>query len=194
MKFLFPTVIHETYVPNFDQDICVKIARQLKKEDPKGVIKSNITGWQSDFIYPNSNDYFTNVISNTLSNYFDGQKIFKNFKLNIQGYWVNINQPGALNNMHDHPDSHLAGVIWIKTNEESGKLQFRNPTSFSENRILDLYTDEFSNNHSLHAAYYIDPLPGGCALFPSHLNHWVTLNKSKEERISISFNLHLTEQ
>ena len=72
MKFLFPTVIHETKVPNFDQDTCVKIARQLKKEDSKGVIKSNITGWQSDFIYPNLNDYFTNVISNTLSNYFDG--------------------------------------------------------------------------------------------------------------------------
>ena len=32
MKFLFPTVIHETYVPNFDQDMCVKIARQLKKK------------------------------------------------------------------------------------------------------------------------------------------------------------------
>ena len=191
MKFLFPTVIHETKVPNFDQDTCVKIARQLKKEDSKGVIKSNITGWQSDFIYPNLNDYFTNVISNTLSNYFDGQKIFKDFKLNIQGYWVNINQPGALNNMHNHPDCHLAGVIWIKTNDKSGTLQFKNPTAFSENKVLQLLTDKFAKDNSLYPAYWMTTPPGCCVLFPSSLDHWVTPNESKEDRISISFNIIL---
>ena len=191
MRFLFPTVIHEIEVPNFDQDKCVKIAKQLKKKDPKGVVKSNVTGWQSKYIRSNSNDYFTNLITETLSNYFIRNKILKSFDMTLHGHWININQPGALNNMHNHPDCHLAGVIWIKTNKESGKLQFRNPTSFSENRILNLYTDEFANNHSLHVAYYIEPLPGGCVLFPSHLDHWVTLNKSTEDRISISFNIGL---
>ena len=56
MRFLFPTVIHEIEVPNFDQDKCVKIAKQLKKKDPKGVVKSNVTGWQSKYIRSNSND------------------------------------------------------------------------------------------------------------------------------------------
>ena len=62
MRFLFPTVIHEIEVPNFDQDTCVKIAKQLKKKDPKGVVKSNVNGWQSEYILSNSNDYFTNLL------------------------------------------------------------------------------------------------------------------------------------
>ena len=63
MRLLFPTVIHEIKSSNFDQDMCVKIAKQLKKKDPKGVVKSNVTGWQSKYMGSNSNDYFTNLIT-----------------------------------------------------------------------------------------------------------------------------------
>ena len=191
MKFLFPTVIHETEVPNFDQDTCVKIAKQLKKKDPKGVVKSNVTGWQSEFIYSNSNDYFTNLITETLSNYFIRNKILKSFDMSLHGHWININQPGALNNMHNHPDCHLAGVIWIKTNDKSGTLQFKNPTAFSENKVLQLLTDKFAKDNSLYPAYWMTTPPGCCVLFPSSLDHWVTPNESKEDRISVSFNIKL---
>ena len=36
MRLLFPTVIHEIKLSNFDQYLCVKISKQLKKEDSKG--------------------------------------------------------------------------------------------------------------------------------------------------------------
>ena len=50
MRFLFPTVIHDTVISNFDQDLCIRLSREVKKENPKGVEKSNIGGWQSDYI------------------------------------------------------------------------------------------------------------------------------------------------
>ena len=42
MRVLFPTIIHELVAPNFDQDLCINLSKQLKKEDPKGVEKSNM--------------------------------------------------------------------------------------------------------------------------------------------------------
>ena len=50
MRFLFPTVIHDKVISNFDQDLCIRLSREIKIEDTKGVEKSNVGGWQSDYI------------------------------------------------------------------------------------------------------------------------------------------------
>ena len=189
MRLLFPTVIHEIKSSNFDQDMCVKTAKQLKKEDSKGVEKSNTGGWQSEVFQFKKDDYFSDLISHTVGSHLRKNKIYKQIKLDFVGYWININQPGASNNMHNHPDCHLAGVIWIKTNDKSGTLQFKNPTAFSENKVLQLLTDKFAKDNSLYPAYWMTTPPGCCVLFPSSLDHWVTPNESKEDRISVSFNI-----
>ena len=69
MRLLFPTVIHEIKSSNFDQDMCVKIAKQLKKEDSKGVEKSNIGGWQSEVFQFKKDDYFRDLIFHTVGNH-----------------------------------------------------------------------------------------------------------------------------
>jgi len=189
MQFLFPTVIHQVPVQDFDQDLCITVVNALKDEEPVGVHKSNVGGWQSQFVLPKQGDYFTELIIKTLSDYFFGQKSFKKFNLNLHGYWVNINPPGASNNMHNHPGCDLAGVIWIKTNSESGSIAFRNPTGFSEGKILDLYDDEFAKQNGLYYDRHFSTPVGSCLLFPSSLDHSVSLNESNEDRISISFNL-----
>ena len=108
--------------------------KTIEKKDPKGVEKSNIGGWQSEIFQFKKDDYFSDLISHTVGNHLRKNKIYKQIKLDFAGYWININQPGALNNMHNHPDCDLAGVIWIKTNEKSGAIKFRHPNVFAENR------------------------------------------------------------
>ena len=191
MRVLFPTIIHEMVAPNFDQDLCINISRQLKKENPIGVDKSNIGGWQSDFLDFKKDDYFTNLIYDTIGNYFRENKIYKKTELEFHGYWININQPGASNNVHDHPNCDLAGVIWIKTDDKSGVIRFRHPSSFAESNSLSLYDEDFANKNEAHVGYWLGTKPGNCILFPSHLEHWVEQNKSTEDRISISFNIGL---
>ena len=191
MRFLFPTIIHEMVAHNFDQDLCINLSRKLKKENPIGVEKSNIGGWQSDFLDCKKDDYFTNLIYDTIGNYFRENKIYKKIELMFHGYWVNINQPGASNNMHCHPNCDLAGVMWIKTDDKSGVIRFRHPNIFAEQNSLSLYDEDFANKNEAHVGYWIETIPGNCILFPSHLEHWVEQNKSTEDRISISFNIGL---
>ena len=191
MKFLFPTIIHEMVATNFDQDMCVKIAKQLKKEDSKGVEKSNVGGWQSEIFQFRKDDYFSDLISHTVSNYLSKNKIYKQTELVFAGYWININQPGASNNMHNHPNCDLAGVMWIKTDEKSGSIRLRHPNVFAEQNSLDSYDEDFAKKNNIHAGYWLTTKPGDGILFPSHLEHWVEQNKSTEDRISISFNIRL---
>jgi len=189
MRVLFPTIIHEMVAPNFDQDLCIKLSRQLKKENPRGVENSNIGGWQSDFLDFKKDDYFTNLIYDTIGNYFRENKIYKKIELMFHGYWVNINQPGALNNMHCHPNCDLAGVMWIKTDDKSGAIRFRHPNIFAEQTSISLYDEDFAKKNKAHVGYWMATKPGNCILFPSHLEHWVEQNKSTEDSISSSFNI-----
>ena len=191
MRFLFPTVIHDTVISNFDQDLCIRLSREVKKENPKGVEKSNIGGWQSDYIKFKKNDYFSNLISHTVRDYFRESNIYKALRLVFDGYWININQPGALNSIHDHPGCDLAGVIWIKTDKKSGVIKFRHPNGFAENASLFFYNEDFKKKLNAYPAYWSSTKSGEGILFPSHLNHWVEENKSTEDRISISFNIGL---
>ena len=191
MHVLFPTIIHDMVAPNFDQDLCINLSRQFKKEDPKGVEKSNIGGWQSDFLDFKKDDYFSDLISDTIGNYFRETKIYKEIQLMLHGYWININQPGASNNVHNHPNCDLAGVMWIKTDDKSGLIRFRHPNNFAESNSISLYDKDFANKNGAHVGEGIETKPGNCILFPSHLQHWVEQNKSTEDRISISFNIGL---
>ncbi|BCU96450.1 MAG: hypothetical protein CM15mV12_2140 [uncultured marine virus] len=70
-------------------------------------------------------------------------------------------------------------------------LRIQQPIFFSENKVLQLLTDKFAKDNSLYPAYWMTTPPGCCVLFPSSLDHWVTPNESKEDRISISFNIIL---
>lgn len=194
MRFLFPSVIHDWQLSNFDQDLCIRLSRELKKENPKGVEKSNVGGWQSDYIKFKKNDYFSNLISHTVRNYLREINIYKELQLVFDGYWVNINQPGALNSMHDHPGCDLAGVIWIKTDKKSGIIKFRHPNHFAEHASFCFYEEDFKKKNNIYPAFWIHPKPGYCILFPSQLDHWVEENKSTEDRISISFNIELKKQ
>ena len=106
--------------------------------------------------------------------------------------WININPPGAYNLMHDHPNVHMSGVMWIKSPKDGGVIEFLNPNDFQAHTEISCYTDEFKDRNLVHHAYWIPPLEGRMVIFPSHLKHSVGENMSNEDRISVSFNITLT--
>ena len=150
---------------------------QAQKDDPVGVNNSNYGGWQSkdtgDGIV---RDFINNILSRT-SEVFTRVPVCTN-------YWVNINKPKDFNTIHNHPNSDISGVVWIKTPDECGEIYFPHPDYFQKYKEIE-HSKAFTKQGFSHV---VRPNKGDVVLFPSYLRHGVTENCSKEERISIAFN------
>ncbi len=87
---------------------------------------------------------------------------------NHNEFWFNVAKPGDSTGVHNHKDkSTLSGVFYLQVPEKSGHLFFKNGKS---NKL------EFQVK------------TGQMVLFPSSLNHYVSENRSRTERISLAFN------
>ena len=188
---LFPTIIHQFDVNDFDEikDDLIKYA-YIKRHNDAGHIISNRGGWQStSFPIENEDDVLQSFIAKCLGKF---PTIHQAIDLNVDA-WININPPGAFNVKHNHPASDLAGVLWIKAPENSGHIIFTSPYEFMSYREIHSYTDDFKEDMKYYDTYTYPPREGAMILFPSHLQHKVGMNQSSEDRISISFNISILD-
>jgi len=83
------------------------------------------------------------------------------------GFWLNAMEPGHVTTRHNHDDDDesISGVYYIHVPENSGKLRL-----FSDKTVE------------------ISPEEGCMVLFSPRLDHDVSINNSKELRLSIGFN------
>ena len=156
---LFPSIIHQFDVNDFDE-----IQNQL-----------------IDYAYQFKNKDPEGVI---YSNHGGWQS--PNFDMDA---WININKKGDFNEKHNHPNCHLAGVLWIKCPENCGDISFDSPVIYETHQEVESYMQEFKEYNNFFHNYYFTQTEGRILVFPSHLNHQVLENKSNEDRISVSFNI-----
>ena len=84
-------------------------------------------------------------------------------------FWFNIAEIGEKTGVHDHAKlASVSGVVYLKSEPLAGDLFFR------KGGITDLC---------------INPEVGKMVLFPSYLKHGVHVNKSRQKRVSLAFNL-----
>tara|TARA_Y100000361_G_scaffold135500_1_gene135441 strand:+ start:185 stop:775 length:591 start_codon:yes stop_codon:yes gene_type:complete len=194
IESLFPTVMFHWDVDSFEENKkeIIKYCYAEKKRDPQGIVKSNSGGWQSDSDHHEGSIIYS-FLKKEVSNYLSSRCIFKDeVTIDFDNMWININQKGDYNLIHNHPDCSLSGVLWIKTPENSGKLMLVNPNDFVQSRMINLFQSWVRDDYAIHNAYYMDLVPGRVVLFPSHLLHGVQSNESRQDRISVSFNISLT--
>ena len=204
MRLIFPTIIHEIKVNNFEsiQDDLINFAYQEREKDPIGVVKSNRGGWQSQPNYNTDDNILSSTIRQTIGPYF-GNGVFNNkTQITFDWLWININGKGHWNETHSHPNSNLAGVIWIKTGDITpthpngqtslGDIEFVSPHNFTSSVELDAYEGEFCRHWNSWPAYWIPPEEGKILIFPASLMHKVHANEIDQDRISASFNLNIT--
>ena len=191
---LFPSSVHRLGIDNFDdyKDQLIKETYQERDEDPIGRKVSNRGGWQSNEIdiQKCKSETLKEVIIGSLSQF---EPISQNVSM-VVGGWKNINGPGNFNCIHNHPRSHLSGVLWIKALKDSGNIVFTSPQLFNRFQELDSYTNQFKFNSNSYMTYYFPPTEGRILIFPSNLDHEVKENKSDEDRISYSFNITLIHE
>ena len=187
---LFPVSIHEFSVDGFGdiKSELIDYAYDLKDQDPDGNKISNVGGWQSKGFNVRNEDVLQNFLGRSITQI---QNIRCGVEINIYA-WVNINQTTNYNMKHNHPWSDLSGVLWIKTPDNCGKLTFESPYNFTGNKEICAYTGEYKHRTNSFLTYFYEPYEGGMLIFPSHLTHWVQPNESEEDRISVSFNITLS--
>ena len=190
VNVLFPSCIHEYVYEKFDEKELINFCYKQKEEHPDGLFNSNRGGWHSPF-YNLKND--ENIISKTLFKGL-GKSIFTSIKpnlgVNVQ-YWIMINSPNSYNTSHTHPDAHLSGVMWIKSNINSGDLLVNNPFDFTGYVECHSYIEDFRDKTGFYPTYRFNPIAGKMLAFPSSLRHEVTVNESNEDRIAVSFNVRI---
>jgi uncharacterized protein (TIGR02466 family) len=105
--------------------------------------------------------------------------------------WANILRNGGYHRMHTHPGCVWSGVYYIETGKPdadhptSGRLELYDPRTAVE--MMPMATTPFGQ------PVLIDPQPGMIVVFPSWLRHMVHPFVGKGERVTIAWNMQLTD-
>ena len=106
-------------------------------------------------------------------------------EIHMTDCWVNIMPETAAHSMHLHPNSFISGTYYVVTPAGCPGLKFEDPRLSS----LMAAPPKLPNVRDENRLYTTYPAEAGnVILFESWLRHEVAQNRTKEERISISFN------
>jgi uncharacterized protein (TIGR02466 family) len=189
----FPTPIWHFNIDNYQQlnPILLQEIQAEQERDRVGKKWSNVLGWHSknDLHQRDRFSEFTQIIQkNVLEIATFSQWDLQQFSLNITTCWAIVNGKFASNSVHNHPNSILSGVYYLKTPENCGGIYFTDPRPASQ--MLVPPVTEFNLWTFPKVSY--KPHEGTMILFPSWLLHGVEINMSEEVRICLSFNIGMS--
>lgn len=188
--YLLPIQIVSGTIEEFDRDALLEWIYDYKERNPKNDTRSNRGGYQNvDKSFFNNDPTFVphfDILKRAITSLAAEYRLIR--QVYIQSAWININHKYCYNNTHKHPGSNLSGVLWVKIPENSGTFVFEAPATY-DLEIPEHTNVQYRNQIKLHGAYEIPPREGMMILFPSYLEHYVTMNESDEDRVSIAFNL-----
>lgn len=186
---LFPSLVWSTVFDDredFNRKM-LELAYRMREQDPEGVKNTNENGWQSPNILQNL-DEFADMnlrITQACERIGESQHFIPNLVYQLQA-WVNISPPGASNKVHYHANCHFSGVYYISLDApDCGSIYFRDPRVASRMMTYPTSTPtEFTATElSMRAE------EGRMYVFPGWLEHGVDVNRSKSDRVGISFNV-----
>jgi uncharacterized protein (TIGR02466 family) len=105
-----------------------------------------------------------------------------NVNLRITQSWINYTGPEQYHHKHNHPNSFVSGVFYPQANRDTDKIHFYRD-GYPQ---IQLPPNEWNTWNS--DSWWFAVGTGDLILFPSSLSHMVETVKSKDTRISLSFN------
>jgi uncharacterized protein (TIGR02466 family) len=103
----------------------------------------------------------------------------------ITGCWANVGAPGASHIMHSHPNNYLSGVYYVRIHPGADTINFHDPRI--QTGIIRPPVTELTSRNTDQVVVRVKN--GTLLMFPAYLQHSVDPNRSKQERISVSFNI-----
>ena len=191
---LFPSPVFQFKVDNFEnlnKQLCDYIYG-LKKDDEKGIQKSNVNGWHSkNFKIEKDNVPYNFVkaihehVKEVIVDGYGWKYIPE--KVGISEIWAIINKKGTFNQSHNHPGSYLSAAYYVKAPENCGNIHFYEP-----NEVKKFQTPPVEKRTELSSTgFSIKPEEGNLLIFPSYLYHDVGKSLSDEDRVVVSFNVSI---
>tara|TARA_B100000686_G_C16271025_1_gene704057 strand:+ start:56 stop:634 length:579 start_codon:yes stop_codon:yes gene_type:complete len=183
---IFPTWIWNAHIKDniqINKDL-EKFTYELQKKDPDTELRSVVRGWQSrqNFHELEEAKPWLKATEQLFISIVSELKPEEGYCLDLDTAWLNLNPQHAENKMHIHPGADLSGVYYVKKPKDSGAIVLYDPR-------VQIYPVRTPKNEMRKDRTTIDAKAGDLLVFPGWLQHSVDTNMSKEDRISISFNL-----
>ena len=183
---LYPLFSKLVYTKNINVDT-KKILSLAKKEKFKvaGVKDSMSNHAQASvcntLLDKKSYKFLKEIILKEINFYVHNVMKYKN-NFQLTKSWLTKTENNQVSDYHQHNNSFLSAVLYIKTDENSGKIGFINFSS----SLFQLQVTEQNIWNSV--GYTFKPSDGLLLIFPSDMFHKVLRNTSKEDRYSLAMN------
>ena len=160
------------------------------QETNVSLVRSNALGYHSNNLLGGSIDNNIRKLKEAIMPHcikFGNAIDFYCDKLTMDNMWFNINLHKDYNTEHFHPNAAISGVFYTAVPEDSGNLDFIHPSDGIQYTCDETNLRTFNNRYSASNWWYPSKV-NRLFLFPGWLKHRVTVNKTKDPRISFSFN------
>lgn len=122
-----------------------------------------------------------NKLAGKVNEYIDHLKYEGSFDFSTS--WITLSKPGEESHYHSHNNAIFSGVYYLRTAKNCGKISF---CKF-EGATWGIQKTESNTYNS--TTWKIPPTTNKLVIFPSQLPHKINLNRSKEPRVSLAFNV-----
>jgi uncharacterized protein (TIGR02466 family) len=192
-KNLFPTLIWTAIFDDhekLDQQL-IGLANRMREKNPAGVANTNDKGWQSPNVIQLMPEFaeFNQRILQIARNIGESQNFRDDLEYHHEA-WININPPGARNDIHIHPNCHFSGCYYARVFPDCGSIYFRDPRMMS----LMLRPPITQATQFMATEVRMRPEAGRIFVFPAWLEHGVEPNNGNEERVSFAFNFRVAQR
>lgn len=193
MNLFFPTVIRTVNIADYEQlnKGIVEGIESVRKSEPNTVPSSwscdlyTTIGSPQTLLQREEFNPLGHIIMEEANNFARELELdIDRHPLKFKECWVNIYGEGHSQEMHQHANSVISGIYYVKAPEGSGELLIHSPY---HDTMLDPPTVRANgiNNHIIS----FKPREGSMVFFRSFVKHSVKPTKGDAERISIAFNL-----
>ena len=181
--------LFSTHVFLLDNVLDEQYLLQMRKDVASGYNKET-QNWQSkaDLHKQSKGCYFELMTKalNAAGNIMNQMK-FKYEGLIMTDMWSNVLKPGETHRVHTHSNNILSGVFYVEAEQTSG-LMFLDPRP--QAGVLQPDVNEQILDNASVVKY--DSSTNRMILFPSWLQHYVPVNETNKNRISVAFNIMLS--
>ena len=107
----------------------------------------------------------------------------------ITDMWANVLKPGEMHPPHTHSNNFLSGVWYLESDGGAG-IFFKDPRGEADVIVPRKSVANIDNSSIVSFV----SMTNRAIIFPSWFQHWVPINHSKKNRISISWNIQIKGQ
>jgi len=190
---LFPTPVFYGNVDGFVNDIINFDSIDLSQFFDNNKQQKTFNSINQQILLEPKFSVLKQIIDDCVFEYvFNQLKYPKDLSLDLVCSWLLLGYPGSETNSHLHTNSIFSGVFYLKSEEDSGDIFFSIPyhqMTYTTPTVTP-YPTEYNLYNS--RSWKFSPKTNDILIFPSHLLHGVTENKSNEVRCALSFNYFIS--